>query len=316
MGKIYEEFKVDQSEYIELYRDSDFILTIPLTHKASKKYGSGTKWCTTNRECDKDFNNHIKLGILGYIVIRDNELKNKFGSNAFAIYRLFNGDPNRFIAFDDQNNEYRNGESWLMNKFDRQDKLFQYYKMLKQFNNYFEDMSKQPIKESTSKYSTIKNQFRKKWLTQINNGEIPRIPYQHLTSGGFPEELIDEVTENYLEFVGGEDVALRYLDKYLEGLIVTHHQTQLVTIVDPNDRYSIKITGIIEMNDEEIDYGFAPITALLSGNGAPIDIDDIEDDELFFDLTGTMIEELDVYLEKMVFPQFGLSLYASGHWDD
>jgi hypothetical protein len=37
---------------------------------------------------------------------------------------------------------------------------------------------------------------------------------------------------------------------------------------------------------------------------------------LFFDLTGTMIEELDVYLEKMVFPQFGLSLYASGHWDD
>jgi hypothetical protein len=67
--------KVSTDESVELYRDDDFILTIPLTHSASRKYGSDTKWCTTKRDCDKDFNKHIKLGVLGYIVIRNKEIK-------------------------------------------------------------------------------------------------------------------------------------------------------------------------------------------------------------------------------------------------
>ena len=53
--------KVSTDESVELYRDDDFILTIPLTHSASRKYGSDTKWCTTKRDCDKDFINHLKL---------------------------------------------------------------------------------------------------------------------------------------------------------------------------------------------------------------------------------------------------------------
>lgn len=138
MMNITEVHKVEKDEYIELYRDGDFILTIPLTHTASKKYGSDTKWCTTKRDCDLDFKNHIRLGVLAYIVIRNNNLKQRLENNAFALYRLKGDDISRTIVFDDQNNEYRNGESWLSNRFDRVDKLFQFYKMFNLFNRYFE----------------------------------------------------------------------------------------------------------------------------------------------------------------------------------
>ena len=132
-----------------MYRDNDFTLTIPLTHEASKKYGSDTKWCTTTKECSKKFEDHINLGVLGYITIRDKELKNKLENNAFALYRLYGDDVNRTIVFDDQNNEYKNGEQWLSNKFDRVDKLFQFYKMFRNFNEYFEKQNvKKQINES------------------------------------------------------------------------------------------------------------------------------------------------------------------------
>lgn len=159
-GVITEKHKVSKDEYVELYRDNDFVLTIPLTHDASKKYGSDTKWCTTTRECDKKFNDHKKYGVLGYITVRDNELKRRLENNAFALYRLYGDNVNRTIVFDDQNNEYRNGEQWLSNKFDRFDKLSQFYKMLQKFNNYFEseNISKEPILESKeNKRADIKN---------------------------------------------------------------------------------------------------------------------------------------------------------------
>ena len=150
---VHEAHKVDKDEYIELYKDKDFILTIPLTHEASKKYGSDTKWCTTKKDCNKDFKKHTELGVLGYIVVRDKELKERLGSNAFAIYRLKGDDITRTIAFDDQNNEYRNGESWLGNKFDIVDKLFQFYKMMNKYNDYFEKQDTKETIEETKEIS-------------------------------------------------------------------------------------------------------------------------------------------------------------------
>ncbi len=152
---INEAHKVDPSEYVELYRNDDFILTIPLTHSASKKYGSDAKWCTTKKDCDKDFKKHTELGVLGYVVIRNNELKERLGSNAFAIYRLFGDGVGRSIVFDDQNNEYRNGESWLANKFDRVDKLFQFYNILNKFNEYFDKQKEIKIIKESKDYSNI-----------------------------------------------------------------------------------------------------------------------------------------------------------------
>ena len=146
---LVEKYKVARNEFIELYRDDDFVLVIPLTHEASKKYGSEAQWCTTKKECDKEFQDHIKIGVLGYIVIRNNDLKKRLENNAFALYRLHNDSAGRTIVFDDRNIEYRNGEQWLSNKFDRVDKLFQFYKMMSNFNNHFDQVQKEkkPINE-------------------------------------------------------------------------------------------------------------------------------------------------------------------------
>jgi hypothetical protein len=178
---ISEAHKVDKDEYVELYRDKDFILTIPLTHETSKKYGSDTKWCTTKKDCNKDFKKHTELGVLGYIVVRDKELKERLGSNAFALYRLKGDDITRTIAFDDQNNEYRNGESWLGNKFDIVDKLFQFYKMMNKYNDYFEKQdTKETIEESKEiskkdlseeiKYNKVNNFLNVLHGIDTNNG--------------------------------------------------------------------------------------------------------------------------------------------------
>jgi hypothetical protein len=91
--------------------------------------------------------------VLGYIVVRDKELKERLGSNAFALYRLKGDDFTRTIAFDDQNNEYRNGESWLGNKFDRVDKLFQFYKMMNKYNDYFEKQDLEKTIEESKEIS-------------------------------------------------------------------------------------------------------------------------------------------------------------------
>jgi hypothetical protein len=152
---ITEAHKVDPNEYVELFRNDDFILTIPLTHSASKKYGSDAKWCTTKKDCDKDFKRHLELGVLGYIVIRNNELKEKLGSNAFAIYRLFGDGVGRSLVFDDQNNEYKNGETWISNKFDRVDKLFQFYTIINKFNDYFDQKKETKIIKEAKDYSNI-----------------------------------------------------------------------------------------------------------------------------------------------------------------
>jgi hypothetical protein len=167
---ITEKHKVSKDEYVELYRDDDFVLTVPLTHEASKKYGSDTKWCTTNKECSKKFEDHKKIGTLAYITVRDKELKYKLENNAFALYRLYGDDVNRTIVFDDQNNEYRNGEQWLSNKFNRFDKLSQFYSMLQKFNSYFES-------KVTQKENITETDFSRdfKPLPTIQSDLIPKI---------------------------------------------------------------------------------------------------------------------------------------------
>lgn len=161
-----EKHKVSSEEYLELYRDQDFVLVIPFTHNASRKYGSDAKWCTTKRDCDKDFKDHLRTGVLGYIVIRNYQYKERLNSNAFAIYRNFGDNLSRTIVFDDMNTEYRNGEAWLSNKFDRVDKLYQFYLMMQKYNEYFEERasqqntnkeSKQNIKESKSVIDKIES---------------------------------------------------------------------------------------------------------------------------------------------------------------
>ncbi len=176
-----EAHKVDEGEYVELYRDDNFILTIPLTHNASKKYGSDAKWCTTKKDCDKDFKRHLGLGVLGYIVVRNNDLKKRLENNAFAMYRLFGDGPGRTLVFDDQNNEYKNGEEWLSNRFDRVEKLYQFYKMLNNFNNYFDQKKETKVIKEAKDYNTILNMINSMGVidtlkyTGVIPTKIPRV---------------------------------------------------------------------------------------------------------------------------------------------
>lgn len=52
--------KVGKDEYIKLFEDKTILVLKPLTHQASCKYGSGTKWCVTMRNTDQYWKNYTK----------------------------------------------------------------------------------------------------------------------------------------------------------------------------------------------------------------------------------------------------------------
>ena len=61
-----------------VYEDDDFLVAAPKTHQSSCYYGSGTQWCTTTKD-SRSFDEYSKLGILFYIIDKNNKSK-------FAIY--------------------------------------------------------------------------------------------------------------------------------------------------------------------------------------------------------------------------------------
>ena len=84
---INESFKVSPNEYTKILSTEDFLLVAPLTHNASCKYGANTKWCTTKRDDDEDFFDHVTSGVLVYLIIKNPEYQNKLNSNKFGLYR-------------------------------------------------------------------------------------------------------------------------------------------------------------------------------------------------------------------------------------
>jgi len=52
--------KVSKDEYVKLFEDNTVLVLKPLTHQASCKYGSGTKWCVTMRHTDEYWKNYTK----------------------------------------------------------------------------------------------------------------------------------------------------------------------------------------------------------------------------------------------------------------
>ena len=142
---INEKFKVGTDEYEKLYEDDNFLLVIPLTHDASCKYGSGTKWCTTGRdeEGQEWFNKHNTTGSLGYLIIKDNGLSEKIGSTKFGLYlnkpnmNYLGGrfqSPSGLIIYDDKNNPINS--KLIANKFDRENLYSKLSMMLNEFIEY------------------------------------------------------------------------------------------------------------------------------------------------------------------------------------
>lgn len=70
---------VNPSEAKKIFEDDNILIVRPLTHKASCKYGSGTKWCTTTRDEPSYFNNFtVKNQALYYVILKKFSSDNKF----------------------------------------------------------------------------------------------------------------------------------------------------------------------------------------------------------------------------------------------
>lgn len=71
--------KFDPSDVKKIYEDVNVLIVRPLTHKASCKYGSGTRWCTTTRDEPSYFNNFTaNNSALYYVILKKFNADNKF----------------------------------------------------------------------------------------------------------------------------------------------------------------------------------------------------------------------------------------------
>jgi hypothetical protein len=66
------EMKVDEKqlegEIVKVFEDDEWLLLRPLTYSASKKYGSNTKWCTTQETNSEYFIKYSSKGVLIYCI--------------------------------------------------------------------------------------------------------------------------------------------------------------------------------------------------------------------------------------------------------
>ena len=58
----------DYPESETLYEDDEVKLVRPLSHKASCYYGTGTKWCTTTKDDERQWKDYSRQGVLFYLL--------------------------------------------------------------------------------------------------------------------------------------------------------------------------------------------------------------------------------------------------------
>jgi len=73
--RILKEVRVPRSERVELYRDNNIIVVVPLTHRALKKYSHECKWCI-NSDLDEWEDYHKGKHA---VIIQRNQKKPKIG---------------------------------------------------------------------------------------------------------------------------------------------------------------------------------------------------------------------------------------------
>lgn len=141
MSKINEGFKVDKSEYKKIYDDENYLLVVPLTHTASCKYGANTKWCTTKRDDDSDFEEHITMGVLAYLIIKNPNIYNQMSSQKYGLYRGNGYELKDLIVYDELNNEHLNGVRFLKNEFDKADRDSDGIEIIDIYNKHYQNNS-------------------------------------------------------------------------------------------------------------------------------------------------------------------------------
>jgi hypothetical protein len=85
------EMRVDvkemENQIIKIHEDDEWLLLRPLTYVASKKYGSNTKWCTTQETNPEYFTKYTSKGVLIYCINKVN------GYKVASFYSLDKNDP-------------------------------------------------------------------------------------------------------------------------------------------------------------------------------------------------------------------------------
>ena len=191
MSKINEGFKVDKSEYTKLFNDKDYLLVVPHTHTASCKYGANTKWCTTKRDDDTDFEEHITMGVLVYLIIKNPEISKHMGSEKFGLYRGNGYSITDLIVYDELNNEHLKGINYLSNEFEKADKDSDFWKILSVYNDYYKTMDISSLGGKPDKLNENINVDMIKDLcnrmvikTKGSFGNLPKLNIVYYTKGG------------------------------------------------------------------------------------------------------------------------------------
>ena len=71
MSKLYRnrehQRQIKRNESVVVYNDENYKVIVPLTHRVSRIYGSGTKWCTSIGYFG-EFERYLKSGVIYYIL--------------------------------------------------------------------------------------------------------------------------------------------------------------------------------------------------------------------------------------------------------
>lgn len=76
---------IKDKETIQLYRDDNFNVVIPLTHESSLLYGSSTKWCTASKDSSSQFTKHYSEGVLIYVINKKSTVPDKYKKVAWFV---------------------------------------------------------------------------------------------------------------------------------------------------------------------------------------------------------------------------------------
>jgi hypothetical protein len=123
------EVRVPRNERIELYRDDNLIIVVPLTHRALMKYANRCQWCINN-DIHEWENYHQGLSC---VIIQRNPQKIKIGitgrPTASEIFVL--------RQFETENSTFEDVNDMLEYNFENEENLEEYYDdLIIDFNNF------------------------------------------------------------------------------------------------------------------------------------------------------------------------------------
>jgi hypothetical protein len=190
---VNEAFDVEPHEYKKILQTKNYILVVPFTHTASCKYGANTKWCTTKRHDDEDFEDHVSTGLLAYLIIRTPELRHKLGNSKFAFFRYKGGEPLQTgLVYGEMNDEHP--MVWFKRLMEENDLMDDYHEITNAFDKFYkiyDNMGRTPIEE---------NKLNKLILEELN--KFKRVIYEDEYGSVEETDFIADDLLNEAEYQG------------------------------------------------------------------------------------------------------------------